>query len=256
MARLSFLRLSVYAIACCCTGMVLVGCASNPNASSNLPGKVGAGPAIDREPAKAPVQVAQVDRPKTPVRVKDFGAIPSSWIPLARAEKRDWNWIVIHHSATSVGSAKRFDRDHKAKGWDELGYHFVIGNGTDGVGDGEVEVGSRWPMQKHGAHAKTPDNKFNDHGIGICLVGNFEETRPTARQMQSLTRLVAYLADKHGVRQTDIITHKMTGKSTDCPGRNLDLAAVRAGAAKQRTALVEEDATQPKPGDELMLSAR
>ena len=61
--------------------------------------------------------------------------------------------------------------------WDELGYHFVIGNGTH-TGDGQVEVGSRWGKQKHGAHCKTPDNYYNDHGIGICLVGNFENSNP------------------------------------------------------------------------------
>ena len=33
-------------------------------------------------------------------------------------------------------------RMDQAKGWDELGYHFVIGNGTD-TRDGQVEVGSR-----------------------------------------------------------------------------------------------------------------
>ena len=40
--------------------------------------------------------------------------------------------IVIHHSATDRGGAKAFDEYHRKKnGWDELGYHFVIGNGTD-----------------------------------------------------------------------------------------------------------------------------
>jgi hypothetical protein len=90
--------------------------------------------------------------------------IPRDWAPAAKAVA--WQWIVIHHSATTTGGAAAFDKMHRAKGWDELGYHFVIGNGTD-TRDGQVEVGSRWPRQKWGAHAKTPDNRFNDFGIGI-----------------------------------------------------------------------------------------
>jgi hypothetical protein len=92
-----------------------------------------------------------------------------------------WRWIVVHHSATVSGGAARFDKLHREKGWDELGYHFVIGNGTD-TRDGQIEVGSRWVKQKRGAHTKTADNRFNDYGIGICLVGNFNYDRPTAEQ--------------------------------------------------------------------------
>ena len=66
-----------------------------------------------------------------------------------------WTCIVIHHSATDEGNAERFDRMHKAKGWDELGYDFVIGNGTD-TRDGQVEVGPRWPVQNRSWPASSP----------------------------------------------------------------------------------------------------
>ncbi|MFQ5589758.1 MAG: peptidoglycan-binding protein, partial [Phycisphaerae bacterium] len=51
-----------------------------------------------------------------------------------------WTTIVIHHSATETGGASLFDRFHRKRGWDGLGYHFVIGNGTD-TPDGLIEVG-------------------------------------------------------------------------------------------------------------------
>jgi len=145
----------------------------------------------------------------------------AAWKPLG--QERPWRFIVIHHSATATGSAGEFDRMHKAKGWDELGYHFVIGNGT-GSGDGEVEVGSRWPKQKHGAHTKvTGHPEYNDVGIGICLVGNFDVTRPTEAQMQSLARLVRFLMDRYDVPRSRIYGHGQL-KPTDCPGRNFDYA--------------------------------
>jgi len=129
-----------------------------------------------------------------------------------------WRTIVIHHSATAVGGARSFDRGHKSKGWDELGYHFVIGNGTD-TPDGLVEVGSRWHKQKHGAHCKTPDNFYNEHGIGICLVGDFTKSRPTPRQMASLSRLVAFLTSRCGIPSDRVTTHGAVTHKTACPGR-------------------------------------
>ena len=113
---------------------------------------------------------------------------------------------------------------------DELGYHFVIGNGTDS-GNGQVEVGSRWPKQKHGAHAKTPDNRFNNYGIGICLVGNFDTERPTKAQMQNLSKLVAFLMKTYHVPADHVIGHGDT-KATDCPGRNVHIADVRKMASQ------------------------
>jgi len=83
---------------------------------------------------------------------------------------RNWRHIVIHHSATATGSAASFDREHRERGWEGLGYHFVIGNGT-GTGDGQVEVGYRWRNQQRGAHAGNLE--YNEYGIGICLVGDF-----------------------------------------------------------------------------------
>ena len=143
----------------------------------------------------------------------------SEWVPTGA--ERPWQFIVIHHSATPTGSAGEFDRMHRAKGWDELGYHFVIGNGA-GSGDGEVEVGSRWPKQKHGAHCKVGGHpQYNDLGIGICLVGNFNMTAPSEAQMASLARLVRYLANRYGVPQSHIYGHGQL-KSTDCPGRNFN----------------------------------
>jgi len=225
---------------------ILVGCQSNGGAlvdhipAPNFNGPVILAPAVAPVPIEAAVM--QVNRTST---LKGDRA----WIPAAPARK--WQWIVIHHSATPSGSANVFDKMHREKGWDELGYHFVIGNGTDS-GNGQVEVGSRWPKQKWGAHAKTPDNRYNDFGIGICLVGNFEIERPTAQQMQALARLTSYLMATYHISPTNVIRHKDT-KSTDCPGKYLDLALVR----RMSTQLIVDaglnvDDAQPASATELL----
>ena len=141
---------------------------------------------------------------------------------------REWRHIVVHHSASAIGSASIFDKAHRERGWDGLGYHFVIGNGS-ASGDGEVEVGYRWRRQMQGAHAGNAE--YNQAGIGICLVGDFEHgnSRPSAAQMASLRRLVRFLQVKTGVPTSEVVGHEnVPGKQTQCPGKNFDLVAFRA----------------------------
>lgn len=138
---------------------------------------------------------------------------------------REWRHIVVHHSASSMGSASIFDREHKERGWDGVGYHFVIGNGS-ATGDGQVEPTYRWRQQMQGAHAGVPE--YNLHGIGICLVGDFETgPGPSARQMASLRALVRFLQVKTGVPTSEVVGHGDV-KATSCPGRMLSLSAFRA----------------------------
>lgn len=143
----------------------------------------------------------------------------AEWIPPVAA--RPWRWVVVHHSATDSGSAEEFDRSHRQRGWDELGYDFVITNGRGGP-DGQVQVGSRWLKQKHGAHCKTPDNRYNDYGIGICLVGNFENSRPTAAQIASLCALTDFLCSRYDIPASCVIGHGDAPETaTKCPGQCL-----------------------------------
>ncbi|HSV27688.1 MAG TPA: peptidoglycan recognition family protein, partial [Sedimentisphaerales bacterium] len=174
-----------------------------------LSGCVSAGystPKIVSWPQPAPVFAPP---PPQAARVP-FAAIPSNWIPPASLERRGrWEGIVIHHSATASGNAAVLDRLHKDRGWDGLGYAFVITNG-DGGPDGMVEVGWRWTQQREGAHARVSGdhaNYWNERTIGICLVGNFELTRPTEAQYESLARLVSFLQARYNIPTSKIRGH-------------------------------------------------
>lgn len=204
---------------------IAAGCQPNNHQVATLPPPTFDGPKIQR-PAPAPVVVHRpVPVPATPVA---RGNLPTGWKPAVAA--RPWQYIVIHHSATASGGAKAFDRMHRQNGWDELGYHFVIGNGSE-TGDGVIEVGSRWPKQKYGAHCKTPDNRYNDFGIGICLVGDFDKSNPTPAQLRALARLTSHLMKTYNIPANRVIGHG-DAKPTECPGRNLSVAAVRQAAAR------------------------
>jgi len=211
-------------------GTVLAGCQQSPGVQRLPPV-----PNLDAPQVRLTQrQDARVGPSATPVPLKQPNLknatpdVPLDWIP--RVALNNWRWIVVHHSATPAGSALQFDRSHRQKGWDELGYHFVIGNGT-GSADGQVEVGSRWTKQKWGAHTKTPDNQYNDFGIGICLVGDFDVDRPTAAQMQALARLVAYLMKTYHIPEDRVIGHS-DAKPTHCPGAHVNMADIRQRASR------------------------
>lgn len=139
---------------------------------------------------------------------------------------RNWKYIVIHHSATPSGSAAEFDKFHRInRGWENgLGYHFVIGNGK-GSGDGQIEIGCRWKHQIDGAHAGVKE--YNHLGIGICLVGNFNESSPTPAQMASLSALIGYLQERCRIPSQNVIMHRHF-RDTECPGRNFPYYKVLA----------------------------
>lgn len=151
-----------------------------------------------------------------------------------RDNLREWKFIVLHHSATEVGSVESIDAAHKQRKdadgnpWRGIGYHFVVGNGR-GMKDGEVAATFRWTEQCEGAHAG--DLQYNTQGVGICLIGNFERESPTTAQLKSLQGLVAALQkgcqidSKNVIRHTDI-------KATACPGKRFPMDKLRAGFVK------------------------
>jgi hypothetical protein len=156
--------------------------------------------------------------------------LPYGWVP-SHASERRWTAIVVHNSATDSGNMATIDAAHRAKGWDGVGYDFVIGNGS-GSSNGQIEPTFRWTGQKTGAHCKTPSNWANESTIGICLIGNFNNTRPTSAQMAALNKLVKFLMKRYGITASKVYGHKeVPGHSTatDCPGRYFSMSAFRAG---------------------------
>ena len=160
------------------------------------------------------------------LNLKRRGLLPEEWKP--KAKERQWNSIVIHHTATTRGNVESIHEAHlkrkdgRGNHWLGIGYHFVIGNGN-GMGDGAIEPTFRWRQQLHGAHAG--DNEHNQHGIGIALVGNFEKHSPTAAQMAAIKRLVRTLQGVYRIKGKNVIGHSDI-KATACPGKFFPMAEI------------------------------
>ena len=161
---------------------------------------------------------------------------------------KGWKYIIIHHSGTNAGSAEAFHRHHTKMGYGGLCYHFVIGNGH-GMPDGKVVAGFRWKEQIIGTHVDVNSWYHNIFGIGICLVGNFNQTPPTAKQMEALNALIKKLMREHDIPAANVIGHNQVphGKikwdarkirvsfepnrfaATVCPGKKFPMEKVISG---------------------------
>ena len=180
-------------------------------------------------PEFRPTQPKPAMPTQPPKRTNIHKDIPRDWLPPSDLERK-WTAIVIHHSGTKNGNAAIFDKWHREGNyWEGVGYDFVIGNGTNS-GDGQVEVTFRWREQRTGAHCKTPNNWANEEAVGICLVGNFNDSTPTARQMQSLLKLVRFLQKRYGITKSRIYGHNTTpgARATACPGKKFPMAKLKS----------------------------
>ena len=113
---------------------------------------------------------------------------------------RDINRIVLHCSATVEGKEYSVDTIrgwHKAKGWSDIGYHYVISL------DGCIEIGR--PIDRQGAHVRG----HNKDTIGICYVGGVDaDLKPkdtmTPEQEDAFRELVSSIRTLFG---EDITIH-------------------------------------------------
>ena len=74
--------------------------------------------------------------------------------------------IIIHCSATKAGQRYTFEqcrRDHMARGWKDIGYHYYI------TRDGVIHEGRK--LYQVGAHCKG----YNQASIGICYEGGLDD---------------------------------------------------------------------------------
>lgn len=138
------------------------------------------------------------------------------------AEMRRINKIIVHCSDSDFGSADIIDQWHRERGFDCIGYHFVITNGRlsnsdeyNPKNDGLIQAGR--PVNIQGAHCKG----HNADSIGICLIG---KNHFTAEQLLSaLPSLLAKLIVEKDLTVHKIFGHKDFNGHKTCPNIPTDL---------------------------------
>ena len=135
---------------------------------------------------------------------------------------RTYEYIIVHCSASTSGSEEEIKKWHKAKGWKNTGYHFVINNGQikpDLYYDfmnGVCEIGR--PITEAGAHCLG----YNSNSIGICIIGNGEYTQ---EQFDTMYMVISELMRKHNIPVENVLGHYETPQSggKTCPVFNMAL---------------------------------
>lgn len=136
--------------------------------------------------------------------------------------------VTIHHTtgrqtmgeAESIAEVKNIQWYHMIgrgkegkDNFSDVGYHFLI--------DGSGRVFEGRHADALGAHA----NNQNTGNIGVALLGDYNKHKPTQAQVDSLRRLVAFLAIQYKMdKMKDNILeghHDVEGQQTSCPGKNL-----------------------------------
>jgi len=199
--------------------------------------------------------------------------------PLA---SEDVKFLLVHHSASHNGYAsadtpnilRGWFNFHTGpdKGWNDIAYNFIIDS------EGVIWEGRQGSL----AGALAGDATGGNQGYTqlVCVIGDFNTAKPSGAAQKSLRRMLAWLADKHGVATSagsevtfnskgsnrwpagiTVTTSTIAGhrdmSKTSCPGNNLysyvvgglmaDVDAIRAGGSPASTTTQPTTTTKVAP---------
>ena len=126
---------------------------------------------------------------------------------------RHINEIILHCSYTppsmDIGVDEIRNWHVNGNGWDDIGYHFVIGR------NGGIDKGR--PVDIQGAHVFG----HNTHSIGVCMIGGMAEdektpdTNYTRWQWEALEALIDNLKEEMG--DLRVTGHRDYDAGKECP---------------------------------------
>lgn len=132
--------------------------------------------------------------------------------------------IILHCSDSDWGDAAEIDKWHKARGWEGIGYHYVIVGGKiqsgryDRQTDGWIQKGR--PIDSQGAHCKG----HNEDSIGVCLIGKRHFT--PEQLLTALPVVLGSLLKEYNLTVEDIYGHyELTDSGKTCP--NIEMGRYR-----------------------------
>ncbi|QBR93916.1 N-acetylmuramoyl-L-alanine amidase [Nocardioides euryhalodurans] len=187
--------------------------------------------ATDRTAAPAPRAAAteaadgEARRPVLRTR-QDWGAKPRLRNGRPRYLDR-LQQVHVHHTATGNGY-RRSDvpgiirgmyRYHtQSLGWFDLGYNFLV----DRFGRGWIGRSGGAHRLVQGAHTLG----FNHQSVGVAVIGNLEQRRPSKGAVRMVTRIAAWKLDKHGRDAVGTVRTTSTGSDRYRDGQRVRLPVI------------------------------
>lgn len=124
--------------------------------------------------------------------------------------------VVIHHSATPYYiKPEEIARFHvNGRGWPGIGYHYLV--------DHFGIIYKCWPAST----VTYCVAQGNVPSLCVCLIGNFEEDKPTDKQLAAAAWLTREIVQAYGIK--DVLGHReVPAQFTKCPGKFLDMDEFR-----------------------------
>ncbi|MCX5690199.1 MAG: peptidoglycan recognition family protein [Planctomycetota bacterium] len=210
---------------------LLAGCQAPQRVSTNVPGPVWPDmePGLEQPPLPPVIQPQQpnVSPQPRPMPGPIGGVVPRSrWTSAGVIASRvnpmnGISRITVHHEgnlftgstdpnaiARKLSNIRNGHINRRPEAFADIGYHYII--------DPAGRVWEGRPLRYQGAHVE----KRNEHNLGIMVMGNFEEQKPTTAQLSTLERFVIDQMRRYQISVGNLFTHKELG-GTLCPGKNL-----------------------------------
>ena len=199
-------------------GLFLTGC-NLRSGSGHVPSNESVMSPVQQPPQSA-TQPQAPTVPKTKVTNAAYKTVPrSSWTDVGVGRNADplgdVKYLTVHHTGEHLSASgisdtdllQRIDHHHQVNlGWAAIGYHYLIGR------DGTIYEGR--PERWQGAHSGGDNNRNN---LGISVIGDFSERRPSSAQLRSLRLLLDERRKRHRLDANAIKGHR-DWKNTSCPG--------------------------------------
>ncbi len=139
-------------------------------------------------------------------------------------------YIIIHHTQRNNDwpGFVRF-RHLYLRGWEDIGYHWLIGNNRPFTINGEIYHGRSEMFQ--GAHAYG----YNHNSLGVCLIGNFDKSVPSKKQLHSLFLLLLSKLSEYNIPIENVLGHnELPNVTKTCPGKNFNMSLIRQYLVKAK----------------------
>ena len=154
----------------------------------------------------------------TLITADQWGSLPAPEASYRSRPHAQVTGLTVHHQgetwsegadvASYLRRLQQWSRRERA--WVDVPYHYIV------APDGTVYAG------RDTAWAGDSNTVYDTTGqLQVMLLGNFEEQRPTAAQLQATARLLASLMTAHGLSPDRIVAHRHHTTQTVCPGIHL-----------------------------------
>ncbi|MEM1177451.1 MAG: peptidoglycan recognition family protein [Acidobacteriota bacterium] len=138
--------------------------------------------------------------------------------------------VVVHHAAAETSDYRSIRRAHHGRGWWEIGYHFVLSNGSTDIPFGHLYATRRYALGLWSVATRSP--RFNLTALHLCAVGNYETAPVPGRLQGALGHALQEIMRRHRIPPERILLHRDCSASA-CPGQHIDrdklVAWARAG---------------------------